>query len=132
MGLLVEIHISKVLSQIGINPKKQTRGSLMLKSLFINPSQRLLRAGWRIFLFLILLFAIAKSLQLTIGNMFGGFPDDKTLKFFFLILLASFSGTTAVIIARCYLDKKTFFSFGLTMDELAIKDWKTSKLYGKL
>lgn len=95
----------------------------MIKNIFINHIEHRLRAGWRIFLFFIILFGIAKALQFTIDNLFGGLPEDKTLRFFYSILIAAIAGTTAVIIARRYLDKKTILSFGLKLDGLAIKDW---------
>lgn len=95
----------------------------MIKNIFINHIEHRLRAGWRIFLFFIILFGIAKTLQFTIDNLFGGLPEDKTLRFFYSILIAAIAGTTAVIIARRYLDKKTILSFGLKLDGLAIKDW---------
>ena len=95
----------------------------MIKNIFINPIQHRLRAGWRIFLFIIITIGIVKLLEFTIDNLFGGLPEDKTLRFFFSILVAAIAGTTAVIIARRYLDKKTMLSFGLKLDSFAIKDW---------
>lgn len=100
----------------------------MIKNLFVNPIEHRLRAGWRIFLFIIIMVGIARLLGFTIDNLFGGMPEDKTLKFFFIILIAAISGTTGTIIARRYLDKKTMLSFGLKIDSFAIKDW----LYGFL
>jgi len=100
----------------------------MIKNIFINPIEGRLRAGWRILLFIIITIFIVKLLEFTIDNLFGGLPEDKTLRFFFSILVAAIAGTTAVIIARRYLDKKTMLSFGLKLDNFAIKDW----LYGFL
>ena len=100
----------------------------MIKNLFINPIEHRLRAGWRILLFIIFTIVIVKLLEFTIDNLFGGLPEDKTLRFFFSILVAAIAGTLAVIIARRYFDKKTLLSFGLKLDGLAIKDW----LYGFL
>ena len=95
----------------------------MLKNLFINPIEHRLRAGWRILLFVIITLVIVKLLEFTIDNLFGGLPEDKTLRFFYSILVAAIAGTLAVIIARSYLDKKTLLSFGLKLDNFAIKDW---------
>lgn len=100
----------------------------MIKNIFINPIEHRLRAGWRIFLFILIIFVIVKLLEFTIDNLSGGLPEDKTLRFFFSILISAIVGTTAVIIARRYLDKKTILSFGLKLDGFAIKDW----LYGFL
>ncbi|MFC1528233.1 lysostaphin resistance A-like protein [Candidatus Neomarinimicrobiota bacterium] len=100
----------------------------MIKNIFFNPIEGRLRAGWRILLFIIITVVIVKLLEFTIDNLFGGLPEDKTLRFFFSILVAAIAGTTAVIIARRYLDKKTVISFGLKLDGFAIKDW----LYGFL
>ena len=95
----------------------------MIKNIFINPIESRLRAGWRILLFIIIMVGIARLLGFAVNNLFGGMPEDKTLKFFFIILIAAISGTTGVIIARRYIDKKTMLSFGLKLDGLAIKDW---------
>ena len=65
----------------------------MIKNIFINPIERRLRAGWRIFLFIIIIVGIAKLLGFTIDNLFGGMPEDKTLKFFFIILIAAIAST---------------------------------------
>ena len=100
----------------------------MIKNIFINPIEGRLKAGWRILLFIIITVVMVKLLEFTIDNLFGGLPEDKTLRFFFSILVAAIAGTTAVIIARRYLDKKTMLSFGLKLDGFAIKDW----LYGFL
>ena len=100
----------------------------MIKKIFINPIEHRLRAGWRIILFIIIMVGIARLLGFTVNNLFGGMPEDKTLKFFFIILIAAISGTTGVIIVRRYIDKKTMLSFGLKIDSFAIKDW----LYGFL
>ena len=95
----------------------------MIKNLFIDPIEHRLRAGWRIFLFVIITLIIVKLLEFTIDSLFGGLPEDKTLRFFYSILVAVIAGTSAVIISRRYLDKKTLLSFGLKWDGLAIKDW---------
>jgi len=95
----------------------------MIKNLFIDPIEHRLRAGWRIFLFVIITLIIVKLLEFTIDSLFGGLPEDKTLRFFYSILVAAIAGTSAVIISRRYLDKKTLLSFGLKWDGLAIKDW---------
>ena len=100
----------------------------MIKNIFINPIEHRLRAGWRIFLFIIITVVMVKLLEFIIDNLFGGLPEDKTLRFFYSILVAAIAGTTAVIITRRYIDKKTMLSFGLKVDGLAVKDW----LYGFL
>ncbi|RKY92034.1 MAG: hypothetical protein DRQ01_06815 [Ignavibacteriae bacterium] len=100
----------------------------MIKNIFINPIEYRLRAGWRILLFIIIMVGIARLLGFMIDNLFGGMPEDKTLKFFYIILIAAIAGTTGTIIARRYFDKKTMLSFGLKLDSQAIKDW----LYGFL
>jgi membrane protease YdiL (CAAX protease family) len=100
----------------------------MIKNIFINPIEHRLRAGWRILLFIVILVSIARLLGFMINNLLGGMPEDKTLKFFFIILIAAIAGTTGTTIARRYFDKKTMLSFGLKLDGQAIKDW----LYGFL
>ena len=100
----------------------------MIKNIFIDPIEHRLRAGWRIFLFIIITVVMVKLLEFIIDNLFGGLPEEKTLRFFYSILVAAIAGTTAVIITRRYIDKKTMLSFGLKLDGFAVKDW----LYGFL
>ena len=95
----------------------------MIKNIFINPIEHRLRAGWRIFLFIIITAVVVKLLEFTIDNLFGGLPEDKTLRFFYSILVAAIAGTTSVIITRRYIDKKTMLSFGLELDGFVVKDW---------
>ena len=96
--------------------------------IFYNQNESRLRTAWRIILFFFIMFGVVKFLEFSIGNLFDDLPEDKTLRFFFSILVSAIVGTTGVIIARRYLDKKTILSFGLKFNGLAIKDW----LYGFL
>lgn len=90
----------------------------MIRNWFLNAADRRLRAGWRILLFLVLLMALAAGGQLAVRAMLGGLPRTSTLV---LVIIAS-AATIAVLIARRFLDHKSFVSFGLGRASTAWKD----------
>lgn len=94
-----------------------------MKNIFYNSTELRLRAGWRILLFICIMAILVISSETFIDNVLGGLPDDRTLRFFYSILLAAVIGTISTIIARKYLDRKSFVSFGLKLDMDALKDW---------
>jgi len=91
--------------------------------IFYNREELRIRAGWRILLFMPILIGAAFALESLIELIFGGLPEDQTLKMLVGIAMVAFVGTFATLIARRFFDKKTLLSFGLRLDTRAVKDW---------
>lgn len=91
--------------------------------IFYNREELRIRAGWRILLFMPILIGAAFALESLIELIFGGLPEDQTLKMLVGIAMVAFVGTVATLIARRFFDKKTLLSFGLRLDTRAVKDW---------
>lgn len=94
-----------------------------MKKIFINPDDGRLRAGWRIFSFLILFIALAFLGQVVIKAWFGGVPKTTTyLRNSILIIFIAIAASIAVPLARRFLDKKSFISLGLQIRTQSFKD----------
>ena len=89
-----------------------------MKKHFINTETGLLKAGWRILAFMVLFVVITMTGMMTVRAILGSLPKLSVLQFSILATTA----TLAVIIARKYLDKKSFVSLGLKFDRFAILD----------
>jgi membrane protease YdiL (CAAX protease family) len=91
--------------------------------IFINSRESRLRAGWRIFLFL-LLFLGFSTLIFVIKPLLGDITKREFLEnYSVLIVLVLASGASlAVPIARKLFDKKTFVSLGLKWNKKALYD----------
>ena len=89
-----------------------------MKKFFINSETGLLRAGWRIFVFLLLFMAITMAGMFTVRTILGSLPKLSPQQWSTLAVTA----TLAVFIARKYLDKKSFVSLGLRCDRFAVLD----------
>jgi membrane protease YdiL (CAAX protease family) len=89
-----------------------------VKKHFINTETGLLKAGWRILAFMVLFVVITMTGMMTVRAILGSLPKLSVLQFSILATTA----TLAVIIARKYLDKKSFVSLGLKFDRFAILD----------
>lgn len=89
-----------------------------MKKYFVNTESGLLRAGWRILVFVVLFMAITMAGMFTVRTILGSLPKLSSLQFSILATTA----TLAVFIARKYLDKKSFVSLGLKPDRFAIWD----------
>ena len=63
-----------------------------------------LRAGWRIALFLVMLAALAVTLQMSVRAIRGGLPRTSIL----VVFLIAVAATVAVVVARPLLDRKSF------------------------
>ena len=77
-----------------------------------------LRAGWRILGFVLLLVFLSVVGQLGVRSILGGLPKGSDLA----IAIIAVAATIAMIIARRFIDKKSFVSFGLTIDGGTVKD----------
>lgn len=94
-----------------------------LKSLFLNSNENRLRAGWRILIFIFLFILTSRILSNVTLKVIGHL--DKTAWSWwvvrgFVVIVAS---SVVVWIVRKYVDKRTFISLGLRLDDLAMKDF---------
>ena len=89
-----------------------------VKSIFVNSETGMLRAGWRILIFIMLFLSITVAGMITVRWILGGLPKLSPQQWTVILVTA----TTAVYIARRYLDKRSFVSLGLRFDRLAVLD----------
>lgn len=89
-----------------------------MKKYFVNPQTGLLRAGWRILVFLLIFIAVTAILMASVRAALGGLRGGSLLQF----ILLGLSATLCVIVARKYLDKKSFISLGIKWDKYAVLD----------
>ena len=87
--------------------------------IFLNETEKRLRSGWRILLFIAGLLVISFILNSIIKFVFGSPPEDITIKDAIRGVIVIFMATLAVWPARKFLDKKTFISLGLRLDRWA-------------
>ena len=89
-----------------------------MKKLFINPKTAVIRAGWRIGIFLILFLALNLTLTFTVRTLLGSLRGGGTLWF----VLLGVSATLAAYISRKYIDKESLTTLGLKFNKLALFD----------
>jgi membrane protease YdiL (CAAX protease family) len=89
-----------------------------MKNIFVNSETGLLRAGWRIFIFVVIFSAITIGAMKGVRAILGSLPKLSVLQFSILGVTA----TLAVFLARRYLDKQSFTSLGLSVDRYAVLD----------
>lgn len=89
-----------------------------MKKYFINAETGLLRAGWRILVFVLLFMGITVIGMISVRAILGSLPKLSNLQFSILATTA----TLAVFIARKYLDRKSLASLGLKIDRFALWD----------
>ena len=89
-----------------------------MKKIFINPNTGIIRAGWRIIIFLILLIIIDLSVTFLVREMLGSLKGGGLLWF----ILLGVSATLAAYLSRKYIDKESLTSLGLKFNKLAILD----------
>ncbi len=90
----------------------------MIRGWFVNADDGRLRAGWRILAFIIILMAIAVGGQTAVRAALGGLPRGSTL----VLAIIAVAATIAVLIARRFLDRKSFVSLGFSGLGSAWKD----------
>jgi len=90
----------------------------VIKDWFVNTDDGRPRAGWRIFAFIIILMAIAVGGQTAVRAALGGLPRGSTL----VLAIIAVAATIAVVIARRFLDRKSFVSLGFAQVRSAWKD----------
>lgn len=89
-----------------------------MKKLFVNSETGLLKAGWRILLFVIMFLGITAAGMTGARAILGSLPKLSLQQFFILGVCA----TLAVYLARRFLDKRSFVSLGLRVDRFALLD----------
>ncbi len=89
-----------------------------MKNIFVNGETGLIRAGWRIFLFVALFMALTFVGMVTVRWILGGLPKLSPQQWTVLAV----TSTLAVYIARRFLDKQSFTSLGLKVDRYAVLD----------
>lgn len=89
-----------------------------MKKIFINPGTHILRAGWRILLFIAIFVCINLILTFSVRLIQGHLKGGGTLWF----TLLGISATIAAYISRKYVDKASLISLGLKFDRFALLD----------
>lgn len=94
----------------------------MITTLFWN-SERRLRAGWRILLFILMFIGFSIVVQEIVKWACGGVPKTtEYMRSAILFSIVAVSATLAVVIARRLLDRKSVLSLGLKLDRNAAAD----------
>lgn len=95
----------------------------LLARIFISPSERRLRAGWRLLMQTLLMFAILSIMAILIGMLFARLPGQISSLMLTLGEFVSFLAVTlSVCLARRWLDRRSFTSLGVKWDHLAWRD----------
>lgn len=89
-----------------------------MKHLFLNPNTGIIRAGWRIIIFIFIFMAIDLFLTFTVREILGSLKGGGLLWF----ILLGLSATLAAFISRKYVDKESLTSLGLHFNKLALLD----------
>lgn len=94
-----------------------------LQMIFITPGEPRLRSGWRLLgqaLFLLIALAILGLLQYFLTFTFDSLSLRADLLFSAILLSAAV--TVSIFISRRYLDKRTFMSLGVQIDQQTLPD----------
>ena len=93
----------------------------ILTNIFVSPHELRLRAGWRLFIQIIIYLLL--GMVVFIAASFLGFdPTSGSLAFLLEQVLNLLVYTGSVYIARRWLDKKSFESLGLKLDQQSLID----------
>ena len=94
-----------------------------MNTIFINPGEKRMRAGWRILLFLLLFFSFS-SLIFLVKPLLGEMTKRAYVENYSLLIvsLLAFGATISVWASRKWWDKKSFISLGLKGGRRAVKD----------
>lgn len=86
--------------------------------IFVNPNSGIIRAGWRILIFMALFIVIDLSLTFIVREILGSLKGGGLLWF----VLLGVSATLATLLTRKYIDKESLTSLGLKFNKLAVLD----------
>ena len=94
-----------------------------MKNILVTATEKRLKAGWRILLFLLIFFTFS-ALIFIVKPLFGTITKRAFLEDYSLIIVAilAFGATVSVYLARKFWDKKSFISLGLKWNKQTIKD----------
>ena len=97
------------------------QGRSILANIFVSPNELRLRAGWRLLIQIIIYLFL--GIVVFITAVFLGFePGSSSFAFLVEQVLNLIVYTGSVYIARRWLDKKSFESLGLKLDQQALVD----------
>jgi membrane protease YdiL (CAAX protease family) len=95
----------------------------LLARIFISPSERRLRAGWRLLIQTLMMFAILSAMAILIGMLFARFPGQISSLMLTSGEFVSFLAVTlSIYLARRWLDRRSFASLGVKWDHFAPRD----------
>jgi membrane protease YdiL (CAAX protease family) len=89
-----------------------------MKKFFISAADGRLRAAWRILAFMVIFMAITAVGMIGVRTILGSLQKNSVLQWSILLITA----TSAIFIARRYLDKKPLLALGRTVDKYAVLD----------
>ena len=94
-----------------------------MKKIFYNQTEKRLKAGWRILLFLILFWLLA-SISFVIKPLLGDITKREFVEGYSIIIvfILAIGASIAVPLSRHYFDKKSFTSLGLKINNKTIQD----------
>lgn len=93
-----------------------------LRGLLVNPTDRRLRAGWRLLVSGVLFLLVSRAVTVLSFGLLGR-PSRMLLEWWVLRgVIVALSATIAVWLARRFLDRRTFGSLGLRLDGVALRD----------
>ncbi len=93
-----------------------------IKSIFTNPEEERLRAGWRLLAHFCILAASLVAFGVIVSPLYL-WAERNGFSFLLLNALVAFGGiTTSVVIARHFADKRSFVSLGLKLNAKALAD----------
>jgi CAAX protease family protein len=93
----------------------------ILANIFVSPDEPRLRAGWRL-LIQIIIFLVLGAVVFITASFLGFDPRGGSLAFLLEQVLNLIVYTGSVYIARRWLDKKSFESLGLKLNQQALVD----------
>jgi membrane protease YdiL (CAAX protease family) len=95
----------------------------LIKNIFFNSTEKRLRAGWRILIFIIFFIFLSRVMSKLTISIVGDLDKTESAYWFFRGIIVVVAGTFVVWIVRKFFDNKTFISLGLRLDSLAVKDF---------
>lgn len=94
-----------------------------VKNIFFNNNEKRLRAGWRIFIFIVFFILTSRILSKVGLEIVGNLDKTESAYWVFRGIIVIVASSLVVWIIRKYFDKKTFISLGLGLDSFAVKDF---------